>query len=114
MSSPVAVIEKPSVEDFRQACKQFPENTGLGLDTFHPRWISQLSYETVSLLVDLMWSVECQGAVPDVLAFILIHLIPKRRGGKRPIGIATGLLRAWAKCRRSTVQRWEQTIEREH
>ena len=83
--APSAEIEKPTVEAFRHASRQFKENTGLGMDTFHPRRVSQLSDETVSLLVDLLWKAECKGEVPDILAFILIHLIPKRGGGKRPM-----------------------------
>ena len=111
---PVPRIPEPSVKRFRAAVRRFPFKTGLGTDNLHPRWLDELSDQTVAAIIRLLWRAEGEGKVPEAVAYIVIHLIPKRGGGRRPIGIAAGLFRGWAKCRREEVQQWETTIEREY
>jgi len=57
---------------------------------------------------------EAAGLWPEALRHALLHLIPKREGGKRPIGLVNGLCRLWELARRPLVREWRATQKRRY
>ena len=76
-------------------------------DTFHPRWFGLLPEETRAQFASFLNYVELIGEWPSQLAITLIKLIPKAKGGKRPIGLLTGLVRLWERIRIHEVRAWK-------
>ena len=72
------------------AAKTFKSRTGLGCDSAHPRKFGWLSEEVLLGLASLLTMIEDSGIWPEQVSVILIALIPKPGGGKRPIGILPG------------------------
>jgi ribonuclease HI len=94
------------------AAKTFKERTGLGCDDFHPRWFAWLSAELLDGFAVLLTSLERQGMWPEQLQRILIALIPKSDGGRRPIGLLPSLVRVWERIRKPVVAQWRCSVER--
>ena len=78
----------------------------------HPRCVHWLADSDLEGLGAIFAKLEAAGS-DDLLSWILIHLIPKKAGGRRPIGLMTGLLRLWGRARRCLVRDWEAANVRE-
>eukprot|EP00973_Karenia_brevis_P095411 12427198-Karenia_brevis.AAC.1 len=59
-------------------------------------------------------AVEENGKLPDQLDYVMVPFIPKREGGRRPIGLMTALIRLWGRARCPLVQKWETEHAREY
>eukprot|EP00973_Karenia_brevis_P017650 2423738-Karenia_brevis.AAC.1 len=70
------------------AADTFPPHTGLGADNFAPRALKRLSLPLIKMLCKLLCAFEFAGAWPAVLQLVLIVLLPKPDGGRRPIGLS--------------------------
>ena len=103
-----------TTEMLREAAKTFKSRTGLGCDSAHPRKFGWLSEEVLLGLASLLTMIEDSGIWPEQVSVILIALIPKPGGGKRPIGILPGLVRLWERVRRPIVQKWRAKVERSY
>ena len=78
-----------------KAARTYKERTGLGCDDFRPRWLGWLSTELLSALAGLLMAIEGIGLWPAQLQGILVPLLPKADGGRRPIGLLAALVRVW-------------------
>ena len=74
------------------------------------RLLAWLSDEQLWALSFIMSWMLILGHVPACLALILIHLIPKPKGGKRPIGLVDGLCRLWEEIRRPIMTTWRSGL----
>lgn len=74
-----------TVLDVRQAAATFLAGTGLGWDKLHPRAVARCSDESVLPLVRIFILAEMIGQWPDLVGIILICLLPKLDGGRRPL-----------------------------
>ena len=70
-------MEEMLVEELLEACKTFPDETGLGWDRWHPKVLGRLSKPLVKLLVDILWQCEKEGVWPEDIDLVLIVLLPK-------------------------------------
>ena len=59
----------------------------------------------LEVLADLILLIEEVGGPP--LRILVIVLLAKPDGGRRPIGLLTGLMRVWGKLRRRYAKDWE-------
>eukprot|EP00969_Alexandrium_andersonii_P080223 3535368-Alexandrium_andersonii.AAC.1 len=71
----------------RRAALTFPAGTGLGWDKCHPRAILRCSEAALLALIRLLVCCERLGAWPQSIGCIIIVLLPKPDGGRRPIGL---------------------------
>ena len=94
----------------RSAAKTFKRRIGLGCDSVHPRAFAWLSDAALQGIADLLTAIEELGFWPGTIGHILIALIPKAGGGKRPIGLLSGLVRLWERARRLIVQSWRTKV----
>ena len=63
----------------------FPPQTGIGGDNIAPRAIARLSDEVLLGLCKLFHAVEHLGQWPTCMHLVLIVLLAKSDGGRRPI-----------------------------
>ena len=58
--------------------------------------------------------IEALGEWPALLGIVLICLIPKTDGGRRPIGLLPSLIRLWMRARLSVAREWQKQNERSY
>jgi len=96
----------------REAARAFP--AGKGFNGFCARWFLFLSDEVLLDVCRLLLACERAGIWPEALQHVLLHLIPKKGGGKRPIGLVNGLCRLWELVRRPLVRAWRAAQGRKY
>ena len=78
---------RPTPQEVREAGSSFRWSTALGGDDFHPRFFQWLSDEALEAYIDLMTWAEEAMQVPEQLDLLVIILLDKPQGGRRPIGL---------------------------
>ncbi len=91
----------------RRAAKSFPIGTGLGGDNISPRAIDRRSDKAITMLARLYRLAEWLGTWPALMHLILIVLLPKPDGGRRPIGLFPTLIRVWMRARVDIAKAWD-------
>ena len=91
----------------QKALLSFAAGTGLGWDAIHPRALLRLPDATLLALARLLFLAEAHGRWPEAVLLVLIVLIPKSDGGRRPIGLFPWLPRIWMRARRCLAHAWE-------
>ena len=89
------------------AIMSFPVHTGLGCDNVSPRAFARLPEEALLAFARLLMAIELVGSWPTLFRLVLIVLLPKADGGKRPIGLLPTPIRIWMRARASTARAWE-------
>ena len=102
----------PSVSELREACFTFPIEVGLGWDKLHPRAIARCSDTVLQAIIALFLLAESTGKWFQAIGVIMVVLIPKSDGGKRPIGLFPSLIRLWMRVRLKVAQQWVRDNER--
>ena len=105
-------LPSTSVVLFRLACMTFPCEVGLGWDKVHPRALCRLSDAVTEALIALLMVAEITGRWYSVIGFILVVLIPKSDGGRRPIGLFPTMVRVWMRVRLRVAQDWVNENDR--
>jgi len=90
----------------RRSAASFPAGTGLGADNAAPRAISRLSDRLLKTLCIILMAAELLGQWPAALHLIVVVLIPKADGGRRPIGLFPAIIRVWARARSEVAKMW--------
>ena len=88
-----AGLQVQTTDDFREACYTFPAATGLGWDKFHPRALARCSDATLSLFIMLLAMAERMGRWHSLIGVVMVVLLPKSDGGRRPIGLFPSIIR---------------------
>ena len=97
----------------RAACRSFPANTGLGVDAIQPRALLRLSDEAIRALCRLLMAIELYGSWPALVRMVLVILLPKPDGGRRPIGLLPTLVRVWMRIRGPVVGKWRAPLRKD-
>eukprot|EP00973_Karenia_brevis_P014474 1972678-Karenia_brevis.AAC.1 len=77
----------------------FPIGTGLGCDNVSPRAMSRLPDTLLNALGRILRRCEKLGRWPRCVCLVLIVLLAKPDGGRRPIGLLPTVVRIWARAR---------------
>ena len=93
-------------------CLKFPSATGLGWDRLHPRALARCSRAALAALLRIFMLAEVLGRWPETIGVIIIALLPKPDGGRRPIGLFPSLVRLWMRLRLPVAQAWQSSHER--
>jgi hypothetical protein len=101
-----------TVETMRSAALSFSSGTGLGWDKLHPRAMLRLPAEAIEALVRLCIMAEVLSTWTAGIGLVLICLIPKADGGRRPIGLLPSIIRWWMRARLVIVRAWQAAHER--
>ena len=91
-------LEPLTAEDIHAAAMSFPVGTGLGADNVSPRAIASLPRPLLRRLANLLNSCEEEGKWPEQWQIVLICLLPKADGGRRPIGLFSSVVRVWMRA----------------
>jgi len=91
----------------RQSSLTFPIGTGCGADNISPRAFARLSGELITTLCVILTALELLGDWPTFLNLVVIVLLPKPDGGRRPIGLFPAVIRLWARARAQAARAWE-------
>ncbi len=94
-------------DEMREASRSFKRRTARTYDGFHPRHFAELSDGALRTLALIFQAVEITGRWPRQLRLVMTALLPKPKGGYRPIGILPAPYRLWAKIRRRWTDQWE-------
>ena len=81
------------------AAETSPINTALGCDNTAPRACARLSEAALTALVGLLLALGRKGEWVVVIDLVLMLLVPKKTGGRRPIGLFPTLTRIWMRAR---------------
>ena len=107
-------LQHMAVDMVRKAAYTFPITTGLGWDKLHPRALLRLPDSALEALVRIFLIVELLGDWPEAIGIILVVLIPKPDGGRRPIGLLPSLIRLWMRIRLDVISNWQGDHERDY
>eukprot|EP00973_Karenia_brevis_P068355 9508092-Karenia_brevis.AAC.1 len=91
----------------RAAADTFPIGTGLGCDNVAPRALSRLSNEVLNALGHVFRACEMAGDWGNIIKLVLIVLLGKPDGGRRPIGLFPTIIRFWMRARVLLARQWE-------
>jgi len=91
----------------RRSAMSFPVGTGKGADNVAPRAFARLSDDALRALAAILRCAELVGGWPCLFLLVLIVLLPKADGGRRPIGLFVATVRIWARARADVARRWE-------
>ncbi len=80
----------------RETALTFPWKTASTFDGFHPRQLADLTDDALTTLATLLQAVEVSGRWPRQVRMVMTPLLPKPKGGFRPIGLMAGVYRLWA------------------
>ena len=94
-------------DELRAAARTFPAGTGLGTENVAPRAFARLSTPLLQNFATLLYVCELTGFWPSCIALVMIALLPKSDGGRRPIGLFPTIVRIWMRTRTSAVRAWE-------
>jgi len=103
-SEPLALLLPWAVS---KSSLSFPAHTGLGADNVSPRAYSRLSHVLLKKLCALLMAIELLGCWPEAVDLVLIVLLPKPDGGRRPIGLFPSVIRLWMRARSWVAKAWE-------
>ena len=109
LPSDLPLLDAQAIKD---AALSFPANTGVGADNTAPRAVAALPVAIRQRLADLLNECERVGTWPSRWQIVLICLLPKADGGRRPIGLFPSVIRIWMRARASALRRWES--EQDH
>ena len=98
----------------RRGASNFPGKTGLGWDKFHPRCVNRMPDSAVLALIRIFILVELLGCWPQRIGLIVVSLIPKTDGGRRPIGLLPSLIRLWMRIRLEVAKERQLANERKY
>ena len=96
-----------TAESIRSAAATFPPGTGLGADNMAPRALTALPDWQLQILADVLNEAEKTGTWPSRWNLVVIVLLPKPDGGRRPIGLFPCVVRVWMRVRAAELRRWE-------
>ncbi len=109
---PEAVLPMPTDLEIVQATMSFDVSTAVGIDALAPVWLRWLSMALLRDIARLFVILEAVGFWPAEVAAIVVCLIPKQSGGRRPIGVEPTLVRFWEKLRKPLVLLWREKVKR--
>ncbi len=92
----------------REVAGTFSSRTSTTFDGFHPRELSHLSEDALGALATIFATAEVAATWPRQVSLIVAALLPKPKGGYRPIGMAPAVYRLWSKARRVEADEWER------
>ena len=96
----------------RRTALTFPAHTGVGVENISPRALARLSDECLDALAALLFSFEEHGEWGEEIKNVLIVLLAKADGGRRPIGLFPALIRIWMRARAEHAREWEDRHQR--
>ena len=96
----------------REAAKGFPFKKGFS--GWLARWFLFLSDAALQGICEFFHTCERLGLWPGAVRHAMLHLIPKREGGERPIGLVDGLCRLWELVRRPLMRAWRADTWRKY
>ncbi len=106
------LLPPPTDEEIKAAVNSFDVRTATGADAIHVVWLRWLSDDLLRTIARLFLAIESLGFWPHQLHVVMMRLIPKKTGGRRPIGIETTLVRLWERMRKPVVASWRLRIPR--
>jgi hypothetical protein len=114
---PVDPNSQSALPDFltdavRRAAHTFPARTGLGWDKLHPRVVCRRGDDAILALIRIFILCELLGDWPSAIGVVIICLLPKPDGGRRPIGLLPSVIRWWMRARLQVAQQWQAANER--
>ena len=101
-------LTRLTAQQLREGAMSFPKRTASTYDGFNPRHFGAVCDEGLDVLAIIFTVAEQSGIWPSQLRAVTMPLIPKPKGGFRPIGLLLGAYRLWAKARRTEADQWER------
>jgi hypothetical protein len=100
-------LDTLTATSIRIAASTFPLSTGLGCDNTAPRALCRLSDDLLDALGRVFKACERAGVWGEVIKLVMIVLLDKPDGGRRPIGLFPTIVRVWMRARALIARKWE-------
>ena len=107
-------LQRLTTKRLREASLQCKRRTSWTYDGFHPRHFAMLCDDALMVVAILLEICECVGTMPSAARDIIVSLVPKPKGGHRPIGLCCALRRLGARARIIEVTEWEDAHQRSY
>ena len=107
-------LRRLTAEQLRAASAAFPRTTSETYDGFHVSHYRLLSDAALDVLASILELCECLCVMPSEIQTVEIALIPKPKGGHRPIGVYSSLERLHGKARQDDINLWMAGNAREY
>jgi hypothetical protein len=110
LPEPTSSLPPLVIDDLTKAGAKFKRGTAVP-DGWHPGQLTRLSKEEDKQhLVDLLNLCESAGRLPPSAKQAMIKMLPKPRGGHRPIALFKALYRLWGKARTPILSKWASSL----
>ncbi len=110
----VEQLPRPTTQQFRSAARSFKRRTGVGVEGITPADFDALDDDGIDACISIMMACEAVGYIPKAIALVIVRMIAKKDGGRRPIGLLPSFYRVWAKVRGCYVRDWERKWARRY
>ena len=94
-----------TVDELRATSLTFKPTT-TKVDGWHPRQFAGLSDDALATLADLFWAYEAHGLWTTQQSDLIVTLLAKATGGKRPILFFRSAYRLWGRWAQARVKTW--------
>ena len=98
----------------KRVAAKMKRSMATGIDALPPVAMSWLSDEFLHALSTFLAMVEDLGVWPSQISTLIICLIPKVSGGRRPIGLLATLVKVWELARKQQVIEWRKASGRQY
>ena len=109
---PMEPLSTLTPQQLREASSAFKRTTATSFDGFGMRHFNLMTDECLEALGKVYTIAETIGFFPKQLRAVPVPLLPKPKGGHRPIGIFPSVYRLWTKARRAEAEKWESKNDR--
>ncbi|CAK0833333.1 unnamed protein product, partial [Prorocentrum cordatum] len=109
---PLSLQAELAATALQTAARTFSAGTGPGWDKLGPRAVCRCADGAIWSLIRLFIMCELLGTWPTCVGVVLICLLPKPDGGRRPIGLLPSVIRWWMRARLDVVRAWQPAHDR--
>ena len=100
-------LPRHNMRSLRRVLAAWPAKAGLGIDLWVLQLWATLPNAALRVLLLIIQKVE-EGCMPMQMLIVLIGLLPKPKGGERPVALTSMLYRLIIKLRRPIIGDWEE------
>jgi hypothetical protein len=101
-----APLPRVKLHELRRVLASWPAKAGLGVDLWVLQMLATLPDNALRMLLQIIQLIE-EGHYPMQILVVFIGLLPKPKGGERPIALTAMLYRVVIKLRRPIIGEWE-------
>jgi hypothetical protein len=110
LPAPTTELPALTIDDITRAAARFKRGTAVP-DGWHPGHFGRLANTAdIQKFIDVLHICESAGRLPPSAKAAVVKMIPKPRGGHRPIALFKAMFRLWGKARTKLLAGWATSL----